>query len=264
MSWIKLLPRRFGLLVHQLDTIHEAVTAQGDDIAIAEWVGVLLETGTRDVGAIGAAQILEVETVVAQENMRMTAGQILELIGQLFAVAGEHLAFLVHQEGELADDDRFERAFGIFRLQYQYHRCRPAALRQPLGGRAENLYLVTQPRKTDFGPGLQPDRYFVNRLSIDRSAVETAEIGEVNRTILLENARMTPRQPAHQARIVAGERLLVPADGKQCVVDDDLTQLGLGDRLQNKLHPGLCLQNTVCYLDVCPTTSFGQPPPSAL
>jgi hypothetical protein len=33
----------------------------------------------------------------------------------------------------------------------------------------------------------------------------------------------------------------VPADGKQIVVDDDLTQLGLGDRLENELHPALCL-----------------------
>ena len=163
--------------------------------------------------------------------MRMTAREILDLIRQLLAVAGEHLTLLVHQEGELADNDRFERAFGGFRLQHQHDRCCPASLRHPLGGRSENFYLVTQPCETYFVAGLQLDRYFPDSLSVHRCAVEAAEIGEVNHAILLENARMPPRQPGNQERIIADERLLVSADGKQRVVDDDLNQPGLGDWL---------------------------------
>ena len=235
--------RRLGIGVDQFRAIHETVAAKCNHITAVQLTRVLLEPLAADIGTVGAAQVLDVKAVVAREDVRVAARQIAQLVGQPLAVAGENLAFLIDQKRELTDDHRLQQATTVFGLQQQLQRCRHRRRTTLFCRGTEQLRLVAQAGKTQLVTRSQFHRYLIDALAVHRGAVETAKIGEVNHAVLLENTRVAPRQPRHQPRIVSRERFLVPADGEQGVVDNNVTQLGLGNRLENELHPALCLSS---------------------
>ncbi|MNS74183.1 hypothetical protein D3C72_1076510 [compost metagenome] len=198
--------------------------AERNHIAGLQAHGLVLEPHAVDEGAVGAAQVLQPRRPRLQEQVRMAARKVVDLMRIVVAIAREGVIGLADEEREARDDhrlqadfraDRRERDGQTWRLRRRGPRIDAHAVRQ----RRAKAHLVAI---------AQQRRLLGHGIAIHARAVLAAEVRHVDGAVLGKNARVAARKYRDRLRRIGDERRLATADGEQILPDPDLAEFGPG------------------------------------
>ncbi len=254
----------------EADAVGEVIAAEGQQHAVFQRHGALLQAQAIDEGAVGAAQVFDPGAAVAAEDVRVAPRQVAELLRLLLAAARERSVALADEERKARDDDRRERrVLGRRRQRQRADLCaaarRARARRDPDAKRqhAAEADLVAVAQAAGRGP---------DGLAIERGAVAAALVGQKDAALLAEQARVAARQHHQDLVVVGRERRLAATDRERAAVDADLAQLRPRQRRENDLEVVFralaawrrSSRSSARQRLASATLTGAQPPPSAL